>query len=230
VLFRSLVFIPMFLLLASCDQFRTTTAKNPALEDKNKTPDSKGKTSGDKGKADASGKTSTDKGKPGEAPAKPAEKSADEKIRSLEGSVRSLKEKVMSLEKDVGAVKSKSDSIGDTISARSIPAIIDTTSPGDVSVAKNLFGSFLIACDGVTHYLTGYEVKLTIGNLTSARFDGYRLKVKWGDRTKEFKKTEEILPGTWKKVTVVLEPATAESMRKLQVNLEMDDIVLKKEK
>jgi hypothetical protein len=195
-------FLPLVFIISACNQFEMKTDKNQTLEDKKKPHDDK---------------------KPSD------DKSNEERIKNLEGSMRALKDKVSTMESTVGNLKTRSDSISDSLSGPSAPARIDTT-VRDFSIAKNMYGSFLVACDGITPYLTGWEVKLTIGNLTSARFDGYKLKVKWGDRTAEFKKTDTILPGTWAYVTVVITPAKADAVRKILVYLEMEDVVLKKNK
>ncbi|MBI3793398.1 MAG: hypothetical protein HY280_01545 [Nitrospinae bacterium] len=185
----------------------TTDKKKPPTEDKNKTPE----TTGDK-------------------PWEEQGKVWDGKIKGIEGSMRSIKEKTMTMEKDLAAVKTRNDSLYDSITGVSAPAKIDTTGRGDFSVAKNIYGSFLIACDGLSPIPGGYEVKLTIGNVTAARFDGYKLKVKWGDRVVELRKGDSIMPGSWTSISVVLSPATADSVKKILVYLEMTDVVLTKQK
>jgi hypothetical protein len=199
--FGLFAFLPLAFIVSACNQYEMKTDKT--LQDKKKSHDGKGGPTDDK--------------------------SNEEKIKSLEGSMRALKDRVSTMESTVGNLKTHNDSTSDALSGPSAPARIDTTVK-DFSIAKNMYGSFLVACDGITPYLTGWEVKLTIGNLTSARFDGYKLKVKWGDRTAEFKKTETILPGTWAYATVVLTPAKADAVRKILVYLEMEDVVLKKNK
>ena len=242
--------LAMILMLSSCAEFQAWLNPDQAAQDQNKpeanlgASEEKGKSPEDKGKQEeAVGKTAEEKGKPKEAVGKTGDdqaRQAEEKIKALEGSVKSLKDKTASLEKDLkdrtallekdlAAVKNRNDQIYESFTSRSTPAIIDTTAQ-DFAVARNLYGSFLIACDGVKPYLNGYEVKLAIGNLTHARFDGYKLKVKWGDRTSDFKKTAVILPGTWTKINVVLTPALAESVRKISVSLELEDVILNKQK
>lgn len=153
----------------------------------------------------------------------------EEKMRTLEASNKALRERTAALENELAAVKSRNDIIYESVTNESSPAVIDTTAR-DFAVARNPYGSFLIACDGVAPYPNGYEVKLSIGNLTSASYDRYKLRIKWGDRSVEFKQPSRIPPGTWAKVAVVLAPARAESVRIITVFLEIEDVVLKTNK
>lgn len=207
----------LVLFLPACAEFQDTTTPDAAPT--RKKSEAKSGAQEDKGgKKEAVGKTADDQ-----------RRAWEEKMRTLEASNKSLREKTAALEKELAAVKSRNDIIYESVTNESTPAIIDTAAR-DFAVAKNPYGSFLIACDGVAPYPNGYEVKLSIGNLTSASYDHYRLRIKWGDRSVEFKQPSQIPPGTWAKVSVVLAPAKAESVRTISVYLEIEDVVLKKNK
>ena len=103
-------------------------------------------------------------------------------------------------------------------------------------------GFFLISVKDTTPYLDGYRVTLEIGNPTSGRYGGFKLKIAWaGDypnqkpgesdddynkRTeawsnsggeKEFSFTDTLYPGAWNTVSLVISPATAQEIRNLTI-------------
>jgi Protein of unknown function (DUF3251) len=103
-------------------------------------------------------------------------------------------------------------------------------------------GFFLISVKDTTPYLDGYRVTLHIGNPTSARYDGFKLKIAWvsdypsqkpgesdedyNKRTeawsnsggeKEFSFTDTLYPGAWNTVSLVISPASAQEIRNLTI-------------
>ncbi|MBI3581958.1 MAG: hypothetical protein HY098_07805 [Nitrospinae bacterium] len=251
--------LAMVLSLSSCAElFGTTTPDTEATTQK--TPEEKAGAPEEKGgqKEDV-GKTAEEQGKAGEDKTKTTEASKaastgtstavsaqkkkeavvktadeqgrvlDEKIKAIEASNKALREKTAAMEQELSALKTRNEAIYKSVTNEYSSATIDTTAR-DFAVAKNPYGSFLIACDGIAPVPNGYEVKLSIGNLTSASYDHYKLRVKWGDRSVEFKRTSPIPPGTWAKVSVILAPAKAENVRTISVFLEIEDVLLKKNK
>ncbi len=207
------------LFLSSCAEFQDMTTPDDAATAPKKSEARAGAPEDRGGKKESVRKTADDQQR----------RVWGEKMRTLEASNKALRERTAALEKELAAVKSRNDAIFETVTNESAPAIIDTAAR-DFAVARNPYGSFLIACDGVAPYPNGYEVKLSIGNLTAASYDHYKLRIKWGNRSVEFKQPSQIPPGTWAKVSVVLAPAKAESVRTISVFLEIEDVVLKKNK
>jgi hypothetical protein len=118
---------------------------------------------------------------------------------------------------------------------------IDTTS-----------GFFLISVRDTKPYLDGYRISLAIGNPSSARYDGFKLKLSWqapfperqdgesddqyskrteqwsqNEHAKEFTSIETLHPASWNTVSVVISPASAEEVKMLQIDsMETDRVML----
>lgn len=105
----------------------------------------------------------------------------ERKIRDLEMEISDLKFKVQLLEL---AQKSYRTADLDPSSLKKYQRI-DTSS-----------GFFLVALEDVMPYLDGYKLILSIGNPSSATYNGFTLKVKWGKR---FENSEEY--AKWEKLT-----------------------------
>ena len=58
-------------------------------------------------------------------------------------------------------------------------ATVSTIEPG-YGVAKTKFGSFTVTVKSATNYLDGYKLRLVIGNLTTATFNGAELSISLG--------------------------------------------------
>jgi hypothetical protein len=127
---------------------------------------------------------------------------------------------------------------------------VDNLESGDASisteehafgVAKTEFGSFTISTRAVTPYLDGFKVKLSIGNLTSADFNGARITVTWGppfdkknpsesfrkQQKKEFSVTNRLSSGAWTDLEVVLTPAKPEDVKTLSVGIKLNQLALR---
>lgn len=86
-------------------------------------------------------------------------------------------------------------------------------------VARTRFGPFTVVARSVTPYLDGYRVRLSVGNLTGAAFQGARVKVILGydaenpgeflkaRREKTFDITAIFAPGSHIRIDVSLTPA-----------------------
>lgn len=119
---------------------------------------------------------------------------------------------------------------------------IDTTS-----------GFFLILVRDAKPYLDGYRISLAVGNPSSARYDGFKMKLSWhaplpeqkpgesddqyskrmdqwsqSEHEKEFSSIETLQPASWNPITIVVSPATAEEIKMLQIDsMETDRVLLK---
>lgn len=106
-------------------------------------------------------------------------------------------------------------------------------------------GTFLVLVQDAIPYLDGYKIILKIGNTSSAKFSGFKLKVKW-NRKYDFEKytadsysqwnkemhdrelsfVEDLKPGAWNKVTLVLPSTTNNQLGYFLISIETDSISL----
>jgi len=120
--------------------------------------------------------------------------------------------------------------------------------PGSKSygVVKTNLGNLLISVDNVTPYGDGYKVRLMVGNPNMVTFDGASLKVQWAEKPqwgtqgfnyakwnaslqeKDVNITNDLLPGTWNPVEVVLSPATAAQTGYLAVSATLNKLELRR--
>lgn len=100
-------------------------------------------------------------------------------------------------------------------------------------------GTFLVSVDDAKPFLDGYKLTLKIGNIQSIGYRGYTLKTSWGMKwdssgkqdyqqwraslkTKEFKLTEHLAPGTWNRVELALAPAKAAEIGYVEIQMATD--------
>jgi hypothetical protein len=108
-------------------------------------------------------------------------------------------------------------------------------------VAKTKFGPFTVSTRGATPYLDGYKIKLRIGNLTNANFNGAKLNVGWGlpysqnvnintwsksQKTKTFDLTNVIRSGSFTDMEVALTPAKPDEIKQFTVGIELNILAL----
>jgi hypothetical protein len=137
---------------------------------------------------------------------------------------KTIEERVTGLEVAVNNLNNRISNID------SIRAYVSTEDEG-YGIAKTKHGSFTVSCEGVTPYLDGYKVKLSIGNLTSATFNGFKLIVRphaIGKEDKEYNLTNTLAPGSYTHVTISVTPAKPDEIKRLMVGLELDQISLRK--
>ena len=139
---------------------------------------------------------------------------APDKKESIEDQIRNLKRDVFNLKVQVGNM------VGGY-------ADVSTEEKG-YSIAQTKYGSFAVVCKNVTPYLDGYKVQLGIGNLTSARFNGAKIGLMWGEdfKTKDISVTNSFLPGRYTTFEVILTPAKPTEIKRFTVTLEFDQIAL----
>jgi hypothetical protein len=125
-------------------------------------------------------------------------------------------------------------------SLESKEAIVSTEEQG-YGIAKTNFGAFTVSVKTVTPYLDGFKVKLTIGNVTSADFNGAKLNVSWGPpfdttnpiesikkmKEKEFSITNKFSSGAFSDVEVALTPAKPDEVKTLNVGIQVDQLSLR---
>lgn len=108
-------------------------------------------------------------------------------------------------------------------------------------------GPFLMTVHAVSPNADGVKVILNLGNITTARYSGGKLHVKWATREpdqkmenyssaytkwigsiqeREITFTESLIPGRWNKVTVVLPGVQANKFGYLNVSMEVSQLQL----
>jgi hypothetical protein len=148
-------------------------------------------------------------------------------VAQLEKELRDLRSRVLDLE-----MKAQRNSFAE----------LDTSKETYQQVKSNN-ATFLMTFVKAEPYLNGYKVTLSIGNLTTATFNSFDLKLKWGAKepeysdkwidwwhglkTKEQHFTDDLVPGRWNRVEVALVPASANELGFLQVSIETNALTLR---
>jgi len=152
-------------------------------------------------------------------------------IEALESRVNELESKLLQLEFSKDQYKS---------------VALDPSDQGfgrlDTSV-----GTFAVSIRQVSAHADGVRVRLHVGNLTTAAVNGGKFKVKWGYRMpkigekdwakqylswqksileKDISFTEELRPGTWNNVNLLLPGVPLEKFGYLEIQMETSQIKL----
>jgi hypothetical protein len=151
----------------------------------------------------------------------PSSSTSSSNVANLETKVMALEAKLATIESDIATLRIN------IANANNEAAFVSTEEEG-YSIAKTDLGAFAIVSKGATPYLDGYKVKLLIGNLTSATFNGFKLNIAWGKgkdrKNKEFGLTNRLYPGIYSKIEVALTPAKPEDIKMLSVGLNLHQI------
>ena len=119
-------------------------------------------------------------------------------------------------------------------------ATVSTDEEG-YDVARTKFGPLTVSTRGATPYLDGYKVKLRIGNLTNANFNGAKVKLGWGppfdaknyqewskaQKSKEVDITTKLASGAFTDVEVSLTPAKPEEVKSFTVGFTLNQLELR---
>ena len=112
-------------------------------------------------------------------------------------------------------------------------------------------GFFLISCLDAKPFLQGYKVILKIGNPSSAIYNGFKIKAKWG-RKFDYKKTSsggpnyedwkkslreketsyvnDLKPASWNRIELILSPAKSEELEHIELSLQTGVVSLLRER
>ncbi|MFL6262548.1 MAG: hypothetical protein ACJ76Y_22855 [Thermoanaerobaculia bacterium] len=145
-----------------------------------------------------------------------------------------LKKQVQSLQWDIFFLKSRVETL------ESGEATVSTEEQG-YDVSRTKFGPFTVSTRGAAPYLDGYKVKLRIGNLTNANFNGAKLKLGWGPpydpknpeeweksrKKREISLTNKLPSGSFTDVEIILTPAKPEEIKSFTVGFELDQLELR---
>jgi hypothetical protein len=104
---------------------------------------------------------------------------------------------------------------------------------------------FLVSLKSVTPYLNGYMATINVGNPSTAHFRGLKIKCRWSKpydwgkysessykaweaavHTSEVQVQNDIAPGSWNPIGVILLPATREELGYFQISIESNTVSL----
>ena len=99
---------------------------------------------------------------------------------------------------------------------------------------KTPYGVLLIKTDSVEQYLDGFKIHLSIGNPTSASFNGFSLICSAYDSTNYMQTvhsitndmTDVLTAGNWNKINFVLAPATMDEVRNASISVQLNSLTL----
>jgi hypothetical protein len=118
----------------------------------------------------------------------------------------------------------------------------DVSEPGKFQRLDTNNGTLLISLKDAQPYLNGYKINFNVGNPSSATYNGFKAKLRWGKalsdgmdygewqkslHDKEMTFVESLSPGTWNRIIVHLAPATSEELGTLQLSITTDTISLR---
>jgi hypothetical protein len=123
-----------------------------------------------------------------------------------------------------------------------------TLNPASTNVYQRLDSgplSFLISLQSVTPYLNGYKAAIDVGNPSTAHFKGVTIKYKWSKpydwnkysvdsykawqsavHTSEISVQNDISPGSWNPVEIVLIPASRDELGYFTISIESNTVSL----
>lgn len=156
--------------------------------------------------------------------------SVEARIAELEKSVKSLQRRVTDMQLEYRKERSVELDVGNPDSYHRL-------------VSNN--GTFLISLASVERYLNGYKVALKIGNTTNATYNGFDLTFRWGKQEPDFRSldvwskwwdslqertqkfSQDLLPGKWNSVELILLPTTADGLGYFQLSMETNEVSLR---
>lgn len=157
-------------------------------------------------------------------------------VTALQGQLTAAEERLSSVEADVSVLQAS----GDPYKA----AAFDPGTPGPYQRLDTTSGTFLVSVQNVTPYLDGFRVTCDFGNPSSATFNGFKLKAKWGPRLdlknkkmtlrqwtealreKDISLTASLRPASWNRLSFVVSPASAEEFGYLELSMETNSVSL----
>ena len=168
----------------------------------------------------------------------------ERKVAELQQQVAELKQVVARLDSSIDSLWREMFQTNAKLDAHRAVQL-DLASPHKFQRIDTDTGSFLLSVDDAISYLDGYKIRLNIGNPSAAKYDGFKLKVKWSKgydysnfktasylrwqkaiREKEVSFTETLQPGIWNRVEMILSPAAADELGYLEVSLDTDTVSL----
>jgi|SRR5271170_380538 len=106
-------------------------------------------------------------------------------------------------------------------------------------------GFLLVSAEQAVPYLNGYKILLNIGNPLSVSYSGLKAKIKWAKyydanqftpdsyadwqksiQQKETSFSDVLEKGTWKKIELIVAPATAEQLGYLKLSINTKTVII----
>jgi len=149
---------------------------------------------------------------------------ANTECRGRRQQQKSEAEDIKQLRKEVDDLKSRVDGLSLNFrfsQNRNHTVLLDPAEKGYQRIDSE-DGFFLLSTKDVAPYLDGYRLLVEVGNPTTIRYVGFKIKVRWGptqldfgDNDKTMKRRELAFPatqypGSWTIVTIPISPATSE--------------------
>lgn len=167
----------------------------------------------------------------------------------LEAEIADMKAKVVEQQQIIATLKTASDSSIQEIESlkkrvkdgelKDMMAALEKTRTAVLSVTEKSYsavrtdlGDLLFVVDNVVPYANGVKMNIRIGNLTSATFNGVKLKVSWGKDVftttqKEISLVGSLLPGAWNNREIILSPANVAELGFVEVEPKLDQLQLR---
>ncbi len=148
-------------------------------------------------------------------------------VRSLQDDLKTMRSDVFRAELDIISLQGKKE------------LWLDPTNPKGYQKLDTDVASFLVSLSDASPYLDGYKVKLSIGNPSTADFNGFEVKAAWGKRLapgadyaawkaslqeRTFSMPETLRSGAWNPVEFVLAPAKADSMGTIRFSINVNTV------
>ena len=177
-------------------------------------------------------------------------------LNSQSPNIDALKKEISELRKIINSVKSESDMNYILLKMRQEKfddTIFDPSEGSGYGKLETVSGNFLVALREVTPYLDGVKVKLDFGNIQSATYNGFELKVEYSSRypiyndkdtveeynnkiatfkenlkTKSEKFTTVLRPGSWNITHMNLPGIKPDQFGHLKISMKTDQVSLRK--
>lgn len=143
-----------------------------------------------------------------------------------------LNQKIASLEESIEAVEDKlfenrMDMLSLTPTRK---AFIDLTSPGGGYQhvwPESGPGMFLVSLEDAESYMQGYRLQIRIGNPMNMTFSGFELRAYvLLEKRKRQSYTQDLLPGSWHTVDLVISPLDADDAHLLMLGIITNEVRL----
>ena len=160
--------------------------------------------------------------------------SSDAQADAVSAQVHELRKAIAKLELEATFLKFR-------VEALESGAANPSTEEQGYDIARTKFGPFTVSTRGVTPYLDGFKIRLRVGNLTNADFNGAKLNLGWGppyegqkydewekaQKKRQVSVTNRFASGSFTDIEVILTPAKPEEVKSISVGFELDQLQLR---
>ncbi|MFM0210474.1 DUF3251 domain-containing protein [Paraburkholderia sediminicola] len=167
--------------------------------------------------------------------------------------IDALKQQVAALSSQLQAAQQTAANIAVRVSSLELDQMFDSDTAAHLdptsksyAIAKTNLGNLLISVDNLEPYGDGYKLRLLVGNPNMATYDGAKLQVQWAEKprwgeqgfdgqkwkasvqSKDVDISNDLLPGAWNPVDIVISPATAAQTGYITVTATLDKLYLRR--